>query len=457
MKNKVLYISYNIDTEGPLTETISASFKRIQESFGLKIKPSKKNLKKIQQGKYKIKSYFIKKKIKEFVDKKRITTLNNWSRIFKQTELLNTKKFNNKFVDSYQQPMVFSWFFLTHAGFTGINPRKRTLGFNKVYLKYNLILKKIFKKKFNARNQFGWHFHAHSITNDAHRASTTYLNSSHIYDVLSHYVIDTLWFPSMFRAGHNSIRQDLNYFLEEWIPYDFSNTSYIKVKKLDGISSTARFGNWSKAPTNWLPYNPDFYDYQKKGKMKRYIFRTLPIKEREYQINLKDIKKGFEDAAFNGKAMISVTNHDFRDILSDLDYFYKLLMQAKKRFPKVKIKFTGALDGAREVINMKSKRDYKLGLNLKILKNGKYYKLYVKCKNIFGTQPFLAIKTKKKKYYWQNFDCEGKNLWSYSFDPYNLLLKDVDQIGVAASNKFGKVEVCNLNTKNFKIIKNQIN
>ena len=34
----------------------------------------------------------------------------------------------------------------------------------------------------------------------------------------------------------------------------------------------------------------------KKRKITLYI-RTLPIKEREYQTNLKDIKKGFEDAA----------------------------------------------------------------------------------------------------------------------------------------------------------------
>ena len=457
-KDKILYVSYNIDTEGPLTESIKASFQRIKESFGINLQPSKKNLEKIRNGKIKYKSNFLKKKLEDFVNSNRVTTLGSWEKIFNQIKILNTKNFNKSYIDSFGKPLVFTWFILTHAGFTGSNPRKRDLGYNKVFKKYNFYLKKVFKNNLKNRNEFGWHFHAHSITNDAHRASTTYLNSSHIYDVLSHYVLDVLWFPIIFRAGHNSLRQDLNYFLEEWIPFDFSNTSYKKKKKLDNISSSARFGNWARASQDWVPYNPDFYDYQKKGIMKRYVFRTLPINEREYKININDVYKGFKDANTYGKAMISVTNHDFRDIFSDINYFYKLILKAKKKYPNIKFKFVSAKAGAKKILNIENNTNKRIGLKAKLVKKGNQHRLFVKVKhNVFGTQPFLAIKTKENKYFWQNFDHESKLCWSYSFDPYNILLDKVKEIGIAASNKYGNTELIKIDITNNKITKKTIN
>ncbi len=85
----------------------------------------------------------------------------------------------------------------------------------------------IFKEYLDSNNDTNdllqWHYHALSLTNDANRAGSTYLNSSHIYDILSRGIIDKLWFPTVFRAGHNTIRPDSHWFLEQWIPFDYSN------------------------------------------------------------------------------------------------------------------------------------------------------------------------------------------------------------------------------------------
>jgi len=51
MKGK-LYIVYCIDTEGPLRETLEATFERLYEIFGIKLKPTKENLKKIQNKEF---------------------------------------------------------------------------------------------------------------------------------------------------------------------------------------------------------------------------------------------------------------------------------------------------------------------------------------------------------------------------------------------------------------------
>ena len=48
---KKVYIVHCIDTEGPLNENLKTTFKRIYSIFGIKLKPTKKNLIKIQNKK----------------------------------------------------------------------------------------------------------------------------------------------------------------------------------------------------------------------------------------------------------------------------------------------------------------------------------------------------------------------------------------------------------------------
>ena len=54
MKNN-LYVVICIDTEGPLTESLNATFKRINSKFNLSLKPSISTLKKLQKGLIKFK------------------------------------------------------------------------------------------------------------------------------------------------------------------------------------------------------------------------------------------------------------------------------------------------------------------------------------------------------------------------------------------------------------------
>ena len=45
---KILHIVHCVDTEGPLNETINATFERLKNVFGFNIYQSKKNLSKLQ-------------------------------------------------------------------------------------------------------------------------------------------------------------------------------------------------------------------------------------------------------------------------------------------------------------------------------------------------------------------------------------------------------------------------
>mgnify|MGYP006191245261 CR=1 FL=1 len=80
MKKKIVYIVHVVDTEGPLFESLKSTFKRIEEIFGLKLKPTKNNLIKLQAEKLKI---YNKKKIKRLLNPLKIITSNNWRKIDK--------------------------------------------------------------------------------------------------------------------------------------------------------------------------------------------------------------------------------------------------------------------------------------------------------------------------------------------------------------------------------------
>ena len=62
---KYLDVVHLVDTEGPINEPLTLTFKRIKEIFGLQIKPSKKNLNKILNREIQLK---LNAKLKKFYE-----------------------------------------------------------------------------------------------------------------------------------------------------------------------------------------------------------------------------------------------------------------------------------------------------------------------------------------------------------------------------------------------------
>ena len=94
------------------------------------------------------------------------------------------------------------------------NPRRRDLGYHKIYDFYKKTLDK--NKKY--KDALHWHFHPMSVYNEAHRCATSYVNSPELYTILCRKIIERNFFPSVFRAGFQAERPDSNLFLEQWIP-----------------------------------------------------------------------------------------------------------------------------------------------------------------------------------------------------------------------------------------------
>lgn len=434
--NPTVYIVHAIDAEGPLYESLDATFERLKYVFGYDFDPSPDMLKILQNGEKPLGGD--EKLIQGFLLDKRIGCHSSWKDIDAMLDELTADDFRQRVSDSFGGGWVYSWFCMDHVGITGLNLRHRDMGYHNIFDHYN----DYFRHKKDSRDNVQWHYHALSITNDAHHAGSTYLSSDHIYNILTRRVIDRSWFPTAFRPGCHTERPDSHFFLEQWIPFDFGNDSTKDQKRRPGISC-GRYGDWRRAPKSWVPYHPSYQDYQIPGECNRYIARCLQLNERSYQIKEEDVKQAFTEAEEFGGAVLAFTGHDFRDIKDDVLRMQDMIRKVSSQYPGVKFKFSGAIEAMQGVFKLENSKS--IGLTAELQDCSVYTKLTVKAAtDIFGPQPFLALKLKGGQYYWQNFDFDAQGVWSYSFDSDNVFIEEVSQVGVASNNAAGVTEVLNI-------------
>ena len=444
-KNKnsgCVYIVHHIDTEGPLTEPLTETFKRVEDNLHIKIKESRTeaNLKKLQNGELVGSDPDLQARIKKFLDLKLLSLNNDWSTIDKMLQKIMSQKFRNSMRDSFGGGWIYNWHTVDHAGFE-TNERSKDLGYSKIFDHYEDIIKNTKSKE----DQIHWHFHPISFFREAHISATSYENSySEIHQILCRRLIDKKWFPRVNRAGFHSERPDSNWFLEQWIPFDPSNQS-IKDDEKEKDRLTNRFADWTGAPLDWSLYHPDVSDWRKSGAMNRVIGRVLNMKARYRNISTKEIEKAFRKAQIGENVYLGITNHDFRDMAPEIENFRELLSEVAKKFPKIKYKFAESVDAFRQVLNYGDKEIKKNTLDFKVTLKAGVLKVQILKGEIFGPQPYLAIKTKKGEYFHDNFDFgKFKKEYFYTFDRYTIPIEKVREIGVAANDKYGNTCIVNL-------------
>ena len=119
----------------------------------------------------------------------------------------------------------------------------------------------------------------------------------------------------------------------------------------------------------------------------------------------------------------------------------EMLGDIKSEFPDVLIKYSGAEEAAIALMKFENKPAPKLTLNL----DGQRAIIEVVEGEIFGPQPFLAIKTKEGNYYHDNLDViHSKKKWSYVFDDQTFELDNIAKIGVGTAGLFGKKSVAQI-------------
>jgi hypothetical protein len=237
-------------------------------------------------------------------------------------DYFDSNDFKIKLLDSFNQPWKFNWFCLDHVGFRGENPRRRDAGDHKVFDFYSK------RYSHNALHEISWHYHPLPINGNFHGSGVTYLNSGNIFNIICKKIIEREWFPSSYRPGFHTERPDSHWFLEQWIPFDYGNQSLLKEDNLQPDLSHGRYGDWQGAPTDWTYYHPSHDCYKKRGNCKRYIMRCLNMESRIRCIDQKEVDNAFSRARTQDDTILAFTNHDFRDMKSEVEKIYNMLLKS---------------------------------------------------------------------------------------------------------------------------------
>lgn len=429
---KTLYVVHCIDTEGPLHESIDATFERVNATLGVNLAPSLDTLKKLQTGSFPLGG---KEDVARLMVSPEMLDYNDdWGKLDAMLNEILGKDFRQRYVDPQGQGWVFSWFIMDHVGYA-VNPRRRDIGYLNIFDHY---VRKL-QDTDSQRDEIHWHYHPMSTYQEAHICATSLLRSPHVIEGLCRRVIDRQWFPSSYRAGFHTERPDNHWFLEQWIPFDFSNQAMknTALENRQADISGGRFGDWRRAPADWSHYHPSHDDYQVPGTCNRFIFRTLNVGTRLRLLTSEDVEKAFARADSGEPTVLSFADHDWRDMRRDVQYVHDLVSTAAKKFPEVQWNYTGAKKAAQSVLNMGGETPIDIDATLEIAKGVGHLAVTTNC-DTFGPQPFLAIKTWDQRYLHDNFDFDTpRRCWHYTFDAHTVRPLAIESIGIASNSKDG--------------------
>lgn len=437
-RKPIVHIVHHVDTEGPLYEPLSDLFQRIGEVLGEKIDllPTKENLRLLQSKEFVFKDEMCDKRLKKLVDPHLIDLKSTWTEIDAMLNKILSVSYRQQFVDSFGGGWIYNWHILDHAGFQ-TNPRRRDMGYLSIFNYYEE------KLKITGSFQDGlhWHFHPVPFNKAANISATSYFNSAYeLQQILCRRLIEKKWFPVVNRAGFHTVRPDSNWWLEQWLPFDASNQAMDSDNDSFTDNVYGRFGNWSGAPSDWSLYNPDLYDWRKKGVLKRTIARCLNLNTRFRNITVAEIEKAFELAERTGQDVyLGVTNHDFREMSTEQEAFYVMLLAASAKYPDVNYRFSEAIEAFRNCIGYTTDEALANKLEISTEWSDKTLILRITKGELFGAQPFLAIKTFEGMYLTDNFDFGDINAetFYYTFDSITLPKEHVRKLVIAANDKYG--------------------
>jgi hypothetical protein len=438
MEKRPVYVVHCIDTEGPLHESVAATFERLRDIFHLDLDPSAELLSRLQAGEVDLGG--LETAVQKVVDPHLLAYNDTWDKIDAMLAKLAQGAFRAQIRDSAGGGWIYNWFCVDHVDYDS-NPRRRDIGYHRVFEHY----RRMIRETGSWHDGLHFHYHPHSFRREAHRCATHWWASSDsLHQILSRRVIDHHWFPAAHRPGFHVIRPDSHWFLEQYIPFDFSSQATI-----DSGADAAqfgllggRFGDWRRAPATWSPYHPSADDYQVPGNSRRWIARCLNVGTRYRLLGEGDVRQAFREASQGKPVVLAITNHDFRDMGPDVNSTRALIQRVASDFPDVPFLFSEAVTAMRSALGLVPLPPCELELTLqKAGDSADVLQVYSKTAT-FGPQPWLALKTAAGTYHFDNFDIDTPfHRWNYVFDEETFPLSAVQFLGVAANNAFGTTTV----------------
>ena len=436
-----VHIVHCIDTEGPLYESLSATFERLREIFGLELEPTQENLIRLQRREIDLGGR--EDSVARVLAPELLNYNSTWDQVDRMLDSAMSPEFRNRLTDSFGGGWIYNWHCIDHVGYTA-NPRRRDMGFHNVFDHYRDTLRR------TRSPQDGIHFHHHplSFTREGHRSATHYFaHTPMIFEILARRIIERKWFPCVNRPGFHTTRPDSHWLMEQYIPFDYASQATAADDSTQKDVAGGRFGDWRRAPQTWTPYHPDVDDYQVEGGCRRWIARCLNIAGRVRALTDKDVEDAFREAQSGRPAVLSFTDHDFRDLRPDVDLARSMISRAAAKYPNVAFRFCEGRDALRRALGIAARPPVRFAMSID---DGR---LAIEADApIFGPQPFLAIRTRSGQYHHDNLDFQTPfRSWSYSFDDNTVPLDALESIGVGACDATGNVTVSVLDGRTGKL------
>lgn len=445
--SKTVNIVHCIDTEGPLHESLEATFERIKSIFNLDLEPSVALLRRLQAGEVNLGG--MEDAVRKVVNPHLLAYNDTWDKVDAMLVDIMAESYRNRLVDSEGKGWVYNWFCVDHVGYE-TNPRRRDMGYHNIFDHYRGMI----RDTSSFRDGLHFHFHPHNFRDEAHRCATHWwANSDSLHQILSRRVIERKWFPVAHRAGFHVIRPDSHWFLEQFIPFDFSSQATVPTGEDQAQSDVmgGRLGDWRRAPATWEPYHPSHDDYQVPGNCRRWNIRCLNVGTRFKLVTEHDVRQAFKEAGEERPVILAFTNHDFRDMRPDIEEIRGKLSKVAAEFPRVSFVFSEAVEAMRNSLCLSPQPPCELDMAITPL--GSRHVLEVRSETpTFGPQPWLALKTIAGTYHYDNFDIDIPfHKWQYVFDEETYPLNALSAIGVAANNAFGITTVSVMDTNSCKV------
>ena len=243
-----VHVVHCIDTEGPLHESVEATFERLRGIFKLDLEASSETLRALQAGEIDLGG--IEAAVRKVVDPHLLAYNDTWDKVDALLADCLSPGFRERTRDSRGGGWVYNWFCVDHVDYE-VNPRRRDMGYHNVFDHYRAVL----KETRSEQDGLHFHYHPHSFLREAHRCATHWWASSDsLQQVLCRRVIDRGWFPAANRPGFHVIRPDSHWFLEQYVPFDFSSQAMLPDDQDAGQADIAggRLGDWRRhSPDAW--------------------------------------------------------------------------------------------------------------------------------------------------------------------------------------------------------------
>jgi hypothetical protein len=429
-----VYVVHCIDTEGPLHESVAATFERLKAIFNLDLEPNTTLLRRLQAGEVDLGG--LESAVQKVIDPHLLAYNDTWDKVDAMLNRIMAPRFRLQVPDTAGNGWIYNWFCVDHVGY-GDNPRRRDLGYLNIFDHYQRMI----GETDSSLDQLYFHFHPHNFRHEAHRCATHWWSTSDsLFKVLCHRVIERCWFPAVHRPGFHVIRPDSHWFLEQFIPFDYSSQAMVQTTDDTAQFGLAggRLGDWRRAPVTWEPYHPSADDYQVSGTCRRWIARCLNVGTRFRLLTEQDVRQAFREARAGKPVVLSFTNHDFRDMAPDVDEVRQMLKKVAMEYPDVPFVYADAVTAMRGALRLPVQSPCELDINMQKIDEATHVMVVESRTPTFGPQPWLALKTVTGDYYHDNFDIDVPfHRWQYVFDADTFPLQAMSAIGVAANNAFG--------------------